>query len=280
VIAAVFSSPGAEKCPSCHLASSHHQRRRGTGKEDDMAADLKAPDACQAEPNLAALAEQANTEHRAFQTTMKAAIAHAIAAGEALIAAKRLLRHGEWLSWVNAHCDFTDRTARNYMRLAENRKYVSALSGVREALDALANHRDGTPPPRSYEVQAERGGTIKVGQSDPVRGLFAWMVPWVAQCPCCGTVRVYPKPLENAPPSLRTTTATLNELGGDVGRLVPGDDPTVAVRGGDDVHDRLDARVLQVDDDLAQFVKDGAALLRGRGDRDEALVLGHGTDGA
>jgi hypothetical protein len=48
-------------------------------------------------PALDVLAAQANAEHHAYETTQAAALRHAIAAGEALIEAKSLLQHGEWL---------------------------------------------------------------------------------------------------------------------------------------------------------------------------------------
>jgi len=36
-----------------------------------------------------------------------------------LIEAKALCRHGEWLSWLKANVPFSERQARNYMRLAK-----------------------------------------------------------------------------------------------------------------------------------------------------------------
>jgi len=65
-------------------------------------------------------------------------VQHAINAGERLIEAKATLRHGEWTPWLEQNFEFTDRTARNYMRLAANRKRVADLPTVREALAVLA----------------------------------------------------------------------------------------------------------------------------------------------
>jgi hypothetical protein len=89
--------------------------------------------------DLDALAATANVEHHAYETT-QAALAHAIAAGDALRKAKELVgQHGTWLAWVREHCDFTERTAQRYMRLAANATRVSDLGTVREALATLAD---------------------------------------------------------------------------------------------------------------------------------------------
>jgi hypothetical protein len=44
---------------------------------------------------------------------------HAVKAGLYLIQAKRLVRHGEWLPWLENHCEVSERTARAYMQLAK-----------------------------------------------------------------------------------------------------------------------------------------------------------------
>jgi Protein of unknown function (DUF3102) len=94
--------------------------------------------------SLAALAERIRAEHEATAAAMHRGCEHAIAAGRLLIEAKALLRHGEWLPWLQEHCQVSDRTARLYMRLARhapeleaNRQRVADLT-VRAALDALA----------------------------------------------------------------------------------------------------------------------------------------------
>jgi hypothetical protein len=38
-------------------------------------------------------------------------------AGELLIEAKSLLKHGEWGNWLTENASFTERTAQSYMRL-------------------------------------------------------------------------------------------------------------------------------------------------------------------
>jgi hypothetical protein len=59
----------------------------------------------------------------------------AVVIGGLLAEAKADLKHGEWLPWVEANLPFTDRTARNYMRLHDRRgelksETVSDLTGA------------------------------------------------------------------------------------------------------------------------------------------------------
>ena len=63
-----------------------------------------------------------------------------IGIGQRLIEAKEMLPHGSWLPWLEERVEFTDRTARNFMRLARewtNRKALSDL-GAAKALTLLA----------------------------------------------------------------------------------------------------------------------------------------------
>lgn len=60
--------------------------------------------------------------------------------GRGLIEAKSMLSHGEWLPWLNEKVEFSERTARNFMRLARdwtNRQALADL-GASKALALLA----------------------------------------------------------------------------------------------------------------------------------------------
>jgi hypothetical protein len=102
--------------------------------------------------SLDGLAEVATAEHEAFERDARSAIGHAIRAGEALVAAKSKVRHGDWLPWLEARFPASEDTAQNYMRLARNAERVRNLPSIRAGITELAEPRDDAeeaeaPPP-------------------------------------------------------------------------------------------------------------------------------------
>ena len=99
-----------------------------------MTKDIALPD----------LATAINTQHQAVETSLRSAVEHATKAGDLLLQAKASVKHGEWLPWLSANCSMSERTARNYMRLAkelpklddEKRQRVADLP-MREALQVV-----------------------------------------------------------------------------------------------------------------------------------------------
>src|SRR5260221_9692 len=77
-------------------------------------------------PSLEGLATRIRKEQRAIKATYWSAVAHAMAAGDLLIEAKRKLKHGEWLPWLTIHCEIEERVAQNYMLMARNRSEIEA----------------------------------------------------------------------------------------------------------------------------------------------------------
>lgn len=78
--------------------------------------------------------------------------------GRCLIEAKELLEHGEWLPWLNERVEFSERTARNFMRLARewtNRQTLADL-GASKALTLLAL------PPEEREQFMEENNVIEM----------------------------------------------------------------------------------------------------------------------
>lgn len=89
--------------------------------------------------SLSTLAAQINSHHRAAKAALAQAVTHAIEAGECLVAAKKQVRHGEWLGWVAENFDGCQRTAQLYMRFARHRHDAQRLAhlgvaGVDQAL--------------------------------------------------------------------------------------------------------------------------------------------------
>jgi hypothetical protein len=64
------------------------------------------------------LADRVNNEHRQLKECLVRGAHHAIKAGELLWEAKRQAGHGGWLEWIATNCEFSERTAQLYMKLA------------------------------------------------------------------------------------------------------------------------------------------------------------------
>ena len=67
---------------------------------------------------LPVLALEIRKAHADVHEAAKTAAQRAIDAGRALIEAKELLKHGQWLPWLREHCALSERTAQLYMRIA------------------------------------------------------------------------------------------------------------------------------------------------------------------
>ena len=83
--------------------------------------------------DLDAIAERANAAHVRAREAAGRAVESAIVAGLALIEAKATIGHGSWLDWIAGNINYSDRTARLYMRLA---KAVPALPEAKSAIVA------------------------------------------------------------------------------------------------------------------------------------------------
>jgi hypothetical protein len=94
-------------------------------------------------PDLAALAEIANEEHKQSVRAAQTVLDHARRAGDALLAAKAALPHGQFMSWVKKNCRFSYRTAANYMALAAKWSVfkIASPATLAEALNEIAMTR-------------------------------------------------------------------------------------------------------------------------------------------
>lgn len=88
------------------------------------------------------LANMVKTEHAECLKAIRAVLAHARFAGEALIRAKAELEHGQYEPWVREVCGISPVTAWRYMQIAKNwanlsaRKDIETL-GINAALEVL-----------------------------------------------------------------------------------------------------------------------------------------------
>jgi hypothetical protein len=78
--------------------------------------------------------------HADIQDAAKTVAQRAIDAGHALIEAKSLVKHGEWLPWLREHCALAERTAQLYMKIANSglESATVADSGLNAAARVLA----------------------------------------------------------------------------------------------------------------------------------------------
>ncbi len=82
-------------------------------------------------------ATKINTMHEGIITRLTECIDKAIEIGELLSAKKEELKHGEFCLWIKDNLIFTDRTARNYMRLFENKDKILQAGNISEAYKML-----------------------------------------------------------------------------------------------------------------------------------------------
>ena len=106
---------------------------------------------------LAELAAEINCYHLACEKAASESLAHAMRAGDLLAAAKKHCPHGTWQTWLSDNFKGSDRTARNYMRLANNREAIgaetadSAVLSIDAALQMLATPKEeATEDPARY----------------------------------------------------------------------------------------------------------------------------------
>src|SRR5258707_8227910 len=83
--------------------------------------------------------DEINRLHGEVVKAAKTTLEKAIRIGELLDNIKSTLPYGSWLPWVRENLRFTDRTARNYMRLYEHRAQLKNgnVSDLAEAYATL-----------------------------------------------------------------------------------------------------------------------------------------------
>jgi hypothetical protein len=78
-------------------------------------------------------AQAINEEHRLARSSAEDAVQHAIRCGELLLAKKAELRHGQFMPWIEANCEFAWSTAKRYCLAAQQKATgvaISSLSGL------------------------------------------------------------------------------------------------------------------------------------------------------
>jgi hypothetical protein len=85
------------------------------------------------------LAQRIKTYHAGVLEAARNVVVKAISAGLLLKEAKGKVPHGEWLSWLDEHCELSERTAHRYMQLAANKSKIDdALRGKSATMATLS----------------------------------------------------------------------------------------------------------------------------------------------
>jgi hypothetical protein len=104
-------------------------------------------------------AQNINDAHRCARESAENAVEWAIKCGRLLAAKKDELKHGEFTAWVESNCDFSVRSARDYMRAAEQNGSALPFSSLRQLLAPPA----GAEP----KVPKEKGGQASTDTPKP-----------------------------------------------------------------------------------------------------------------
>jgi Protein of unknown function (DUF3102) len=70
------------------------------------------------------LAERIRNSHALVRRSIRSAVEHAMTTGDLLNVARDRTPHGQWAHWLQQNCEISDRTARVYMQLANNREAI------------------------------------------------------------------------------------------------------------------------------------------------------------
>lgn len=83
--------------------------------------------------SLDTAATELNRLHLEIEQKLRATVEDAIRAGEILEELKTRVGHGNFLSWLHANCEFSERTARNYMAVYAHRDKTASLADLQTA---------------------------------------------------------------------------------------------------------------------------------------------------
>jgi hypothetical protein len=117
----------------------------------------------QSSGTLNTLAKQINEEHRAFVDSFKKTAEHGIRAGELLVEAKSKCKHGEWLLWLDANFEGSQRTAQTYMQIFNHRDELRANAQSSAHLSINGALKELSTPLLSTPSEAEEQPTPRTG---------------------------------------------------------------------------------------------------------------------
>ena len=106
-----------------------------------------------------------NHEHRMARGLAYSAIEHAIECGVLLLAKKQKMPHGEFMPWIEKHCNFKYSTAARYMKAA-----AQSSTGVEISVTKHLSYLfpSGRPEVKSWKKVAKQNGNA-LQSSTPAR---------------------------------------------------------------------------------------------------------------
>ena len=130
-------------------------------------------------PSLAALAERARREHDLVEAALGDAVQHALAAGDALLAAQAQIPFGQWQAWLADNCGLFYKNASKYMRLAKNREKViqGGATSITHALEILRGEGrlDPVMKQRARDMRAQGMSYSEIGRELGVNSGSVWV---------------------------------------------------------------------------------------------------------
>jgi hypothetical protein len=133
----------------------------------EIAMDVKAPStqlpAAPAPMRPADLARAINDKLSQMVSAARTSFTRAIEIGELLHQAKSRVGHGNFEAWVNDHCQLSYRSARRYMKLADDRPKIEEASAKMANVANLnvATAQRLLSPPKSVEEKKPRPPTTE-----------------------------------------------------------------------------------------------------------------------
>ncbi len=99
------------------------------------------------------IAQKINTLHEGIMSLLHQGVEKAVEIGELLTTKKAELKYGEFGTWIKDNLVFTDRTARRYMLLFDNKDKILQVGNISEAYKMLEAPKTDTVSDFNYVEQ-------------------------------------------------------------------------------------------------------------------------------
>lgn len=107
-------------------------------------------------------AAEINREHELAEQNKENAVEHAVRCGQLLLSVKDRLEHGEFTSWIAAHCRFEQSTATRYMKAAKQIATGVAIYSLSDLFPSKSRRKRKEPKRKSSRKLAHPEG-VKTG---------------------------------------------------------------------------------------------------------------------